>query len=254
MEHQRTTRTIGKSLPVWLFRLALAILCCSGISLLPLPAQAGNAVPSAKEPAKLSPAATRANFIATELNSLSESAEELFALALAGKLERAGKKLDALKKNAAVFDYIQDESSSILLPRLGRTIADLEKSIVARNRLDTMRYSNRITLIAATVAVPFKPCLPTEVSLLDYSGRELEIWSEEKRTEKLSGIVIRMHLAWQTLMPKLIEQNGIRELRRFSDIMGHLELARLPEDYGRLSRQVLAETDAMKSIFVKAPK
>ena len=117
-----------------------------------------------------------------------------------------------------------------------------------------MRNANRITLIAATVAVPFKPGVPTEVSLLNYNGRELEIWSEVKKMDKLSSIVIRMHLAWQTLMPKLIEQNGIKELRRFSDLMGHLEAARLPEEYGRLARQVLVETDAMKSSFVKAQK
>ena len=243
MEQTRKTRIPGQSLPVWLF--LFAIFFCSS----PPPAEAGAVAASVKEPGT-----TRANFIATELDSLSGSAEEIFSLALLGKIERVGRKLDALKKNAAAFDYIQDEASSILLPRLGRTIAELEKSIAARNRLDIMRYSNRITLIAATVAVPFKPSVPTEVSLLDYSGRELEIWSEVKKTDKLSSIVIRMHLAWQTLMPKLIEQNCLKELRRFSDIMGHLESARLPEDYGRLSRQVLVETDVMKSIFVKTPR
>ena len=210
--------------------------------------------PPAKEQPRPSAGAPRANFIVDELQSLSGSAEEIFTLAQAGRLERVGKRLDALKKNAAAFAYVQDEASSILLPRLGRTIADLETAIAAKNRIDIMRYSNRITLIAATVAVPFKPYLPTEVSLLEYNGRELEIWSEVKKSDKLSNIVIRMHLAWQTLMPKLIEQNGIKELRRFSDIMGHLELAKLPEDYARLSRQVLAETDAMKSIFAKTAR
>ena len=244
MEHAKI-RTTGRRFPAGLLLLAIF----SG--LLP-PASGpvqGASVPPAKEQAKSATGGGGANFIVAELDSLSGSAVEIFTLALAGKMDRVGKKLETLKKNAAAFDYLQDEASSILLPRLGRTIADLEGAIGAKNRLDTMRFSNRITLIAATVAVPFKPCLPTEVSLLDYNGRELEIWSEAKKTDKLSNIVIRMHLAWQTLMPKLIEQNGIKELRRFSDLMGHLELARTPEEYGRLSRQVLAETDSMKAIF-----
>jgi hypothetical protein len=248
---QTFTRSSALRLPVWLFQCAL--LLASAVALLSSPAQAAN--PAAKEQAKpVAAPPQRANFIVAELESLSGSAEEIFSLALAGKMDRTAKKLEALKRNAAAFDYIQDEASSILLPRLGRTVADLEKAIAARNRLDTMRFANRVTLIAATVAVPFKPSVPTEVSLLDYNGRELEIWSEVKLTDKLSGIVIRMHLAWQTLMPKLIEQNGLKELRRFSDLMGHLELARLPEEYGRLSRQVLVETDTMKSIFIKPVK
>jgi hypothetical protein len=55
-------------------------------------------------------------------------------------------------------------------------------------------------------------------------------------------------------MPKLIERNGVKELRRFSEIMEHLELARTPEEYGSLSRQVLVETDTMKAIFAKHAK
>jgi hypothetical protein len=252
MEQKGIIRTKGKSLPFWLFQLAL--LLSSSQPLTPNQAQAANATASVKEQQKPSLGASRSNFILSELDSLSESAEEIFTLAQAGKMERAARKLELLKKNASAFEYIQDEASGVLLPRLGRTIADLEKAIIAKDRLDTMRYSNRITLITTTVAVPFKPCVPTEVALLDYNGRELEIWSEVKKMDKLSGIVIRMHLAWQTLMPRLIEQNGIKELRRFSELMGRLEQARIPEEYGRLSRQVLVETDAIKSIFIKAPK
>jgi hypothetical protein len=250
MEQLANHRTTSNTISGWLLLLAACFLLGTPASASALP---GAGAPAAKEAPKAS-AGGRANFILTELDTLSGSAEEIFSLALAGKMDRIGKKLETLKKNAAAFDYIQDETSSILLPRLGRTIIELEGAIAAKNRLDTMRYSNRVTLIAATVAVPFKPSLPTEVSLLDYNGRELEIWSEIRKTDKLSGIVIRMHLAWQTLMPKLIEQSCIKELRRFSDIMGHLELARAPEEYGRLSKQLLVETAAMKLLFIKPLK
>jgi len=197
---------------------------------------------------------SRANVIVTTLNSLSDSAEEIFNLAQVGKMDRPRKNLDSLKKIAATFDNIQGKEDLILLPRLRGTIDDLEKAIAGKNRLETMRYANRITLITATLAVPFILDIPTELSLLDYNARELGIWSEVKVTDKLSSIVIRMHLAWQTLMPKLIEHHGEKELRRFSEIMGHLELAKTPEEYGHLSRQVRGEVDTMKKIFAKSTK
>lgn len=255
-------RCLGTTPTTWKLWLLVAVVAVTALR--PLPAQAQGAAPApSREPAKPSAAAPfreparvfapagRANFIVSGLDTLSSSAVEIFTLALSGKMDRVPKKLEQLKKNAATFDYLQDEGNSILLPRLGRTIGELDAAVQTKNRLDTMRYSNRITLIAATVAVPFKPVVPTELLLLDYNGRELEIWSEVRKLEKLSTVVIRMHLAWQTLMPKLVEQNSLKELRRFSDLMGHLELAKAPEEYAKLSRQVLVETEAMKSIFTK---
>ncbi|GFO70483.1 hypothetical protein GMLC_40620 [Geomonas limicola] len=247
-------RCLGATLTTSLRWLVLAAVTVA--ALVPVPARAVGAAPvPSREPAKVFAPTGRANFIVSGLDTLSGSAVEIFTLALAGKMDRVPKKFELLKKNAAAFDYLQDEGNSILLPRLGRTIADLDTAVQTKNRLDTMRYSNRITLIAATVAVPFKPVLPTEVLLLDYNGRELEIWSEVKKLDKLSNVVIRMHLAWQTLMPKLVEQNSLKELRRFSDLMGHLELAKTPEEYAKLSRQVLVEVESMKSFFSKpSPK
>jgi len=217
----------------------------------PIPAGAAGSPSTVIEQPKEFAVASRAGLLPGNLDSLSDSAEAIFNLAKAGKIDRTRKDLDRLKKIATGLGGNQSTENLILLPRLESTIADLDKAIVTKNRLETMRNANRITLIAATLAVPLIPAIPTELSFLDYNDRELAIWSEVNMPDKLSGIVIRMHLAWQTLMPKLIEHHGEKELKRFSDIMGRLELARTPEEYGRLSRQVLVETDIMRAIFAK---
>ena len=217
-------------------------------------AHAGGVASLAKEQPRQAVGSYRGNGAATELEALSCSAEEIFALAVAGKTDRIGRKLEALKKSVASLNCLQSQSNNILLPRLERAVVDLEQAFTARDRLDTMRYANRITLIAATLEVPLKTSVPTEVSLLDYHCRELAIWSEAKKKEKLSTIVMRMHLAWQTLMPKLIEHDGTKELRRFSEIMGRLETARTPEDYSRLSKQVSPEIDTMMALFANPAK
>jgi hypothetical protein len=239
-----------RSVPLFLLALCSVWQLCSPTQKV----QAASIAPLAKEQSRPSGAAARSGSFAAELDALADSGNDIYELAQAGKMERLAKKLELLKKNAAALSYIQDQPNNLLLPRLGRTISDLEQAVGAKDRLDTMRCANRITLIAATVAVHLKPNLPTEVSLLEYNGRELGIWSEAKKTDKLSGIVMRMHLAWQTLMPRLVERNGIKELRRFSEIMGRLELARTPEEYGRFARQATAEIDDLKAIFAKPPK
>jgi hypothetical protein len=253
MKQLRASRLLPKSYPAQL--LLLAVVTQLTIGFTSSPAYAGNTPPSPKEQPRQAALPPRVSTVATELAALSTSAEEIFELAVAGKMDRIGKKLEGLRKNVASLAYLQGQSNNnMLLPRLGHTVAELEEATNAKDRLEVMRYANRITLIAATVEVPLKPIVPTEVSLLDYNGRELAIWSEMKKTEKLSNIVMRMHLAWQTLMPKLIEHNGTKELRRFSEVMGRLEMARTPEEYARLSRQVPPEIDTIKAVFARAAK
>lgn len=250
MSLKRSYHRGGSTFAVSLLLLAL-VLQPGSFAQPPLAVAASSPTTSYENPSHEVP---RTNPVVTTLDALSDSAEAIFTLAQAGKMDRFRKNLDSLEKIAATFDNIHGKEDLILLPRLRSTMDDLEKAVAGRNRLETMRYANRITLITATEAIAYSPDIPTELSLLDYNARELGIWSEVRMTDKLSSIVIRMHLAWQTLMPKLIEHHGEKELRRFSEIMGHLELAKTPEEYGRLSRQILVEVDAMKTIFTKFSK
>jgi hypothetical protein len=254
MERNRKPHLRGSIHPAALFIFAFLLAAASELCYPMLPAQAAGVPSPVKQQNPPSEGASRANFVETEMDSLAGCAEDIFNLALNGNHERAEKRMEALKKKAAALDRIQDEADLILLPRLKRTITDLEKALATKCHLDTMRYANRITLIAATVAVPYKPRIPTEVSLLEYNGRELEIWSGVKRVDKLSGIAIRMHLAWQTLMPRLIENNGGKELKYFTDLMRHLEQARTAEEYDRVSKQILAGTTTLEAVFVKPVK
>ncbi|HJV36998.1 hypothetical protein [Geomonas sp.] len=251
---EKSSAPRGVSLRAMRFPLALVLL--AGVCLLTSLAGAGSPPPKERSgpPVKELPRpllAQHPNPLANELEVLSVSAEETYEVAISGKLDRLPKKFEAVKKSAASLPAMQDEANANLLPHLKHTITELEQAVNSKDRLDVMRFSNRVSLIAATLAVPLKPCVPTEVSLLDYNARELAIWAELKRMERLSSIVIRMHLAWQALMPKLVDHNATRELRRFSDLMGHLEAAKSSEEYSRLSRQLSSELTGLRMVFAR---
>lgn len=235
-----------KVLPLLLGVVLLQALC-------PGLAGAAGAI-SGKEPvARPAPPVLRAGSpVLGSLESMSNCAEDIYDLAKGNRIERLGGKLEALKKSAAVVRTIQDDDSrAMLLPRLDRTIADLDRAVAAHSRYETMLLANKVTLIAATLSVSLRPRVPAEVSLLEYNGRELEIWSELSKLEKLSAIVGKMHLTWQMLMPKLIDIGAIKEMRRFSDTMGSLEAAKSVEEYARLSRQVATAVNTMETLFLK---
>lgn len=187
--------------------------------------------------------------IEIELEALSGTAEDIYDLAKVDKWNRAVKKLEELKKSEKVVKLIRNEEYDFFSQRLMAKIDDLEKAISAKNRKDTMRFANNITLIEIAMFGELKPRVPTNVMLLDYCGRELELLSEEKDIDKLSNLVIRMHLIWQDLIPLLFEKDNTKEIKKFSEIMRRLERAKTPEEYNHLAKQVLDEVDNLEKVF-----
>lgn len=184
-----------------------------------------------------------------DLEAVSAAAECIFDLAKAGKWNGAGIKLEELRKSVQPLRLIQYEESTMLLPRLKNIVFKLDRAVAARNRRDTMRYANKVTLIEAVMVGPLKPRIPTDVMLLDYYGRELEIRSEGGKPDRLASVVVRMHLTWQSLMPHLVIHGGTREVKKFADIMKRLETAKTPEEYGRLALEVRGEVKTLKKYF-----
>jgi len=188
-----------------------------------------------------------------EIELISSYAEDVFDLAKAGKWKRASKKLIVLEKTERNLTANANLLGADSLSALAKSTSDLERAVTARSRLDAMLAANKITAIAALIAKPFKQSVPTNVVLLDYYGRELEIWSEMKNANKLADIVNKMHLTWQHLMPTLIAEGGSKEIKKFGEIMKHLEAAKTPEEYGRLAASVLDEVDNLEKVFTQGP-
>jgi hypothetical protein len=197
------------------------------------------------------PVPAKATAIQIEVEALSGYAEEIYALAKFNRWNKIRKKLDELKKSETSLKLIRSEENDFFSQRMRKKIEDLEQAISAKNRRDTLRSANNITYLEVAMVGQFKPRVPTNVMLLGYCGRELEIFSEEKDIDKLSNFVIRMHLIWQNLIPQLIQRGETKEIKNFSDIMKRLEMAKTPEEYSFLAKQVLDEVENLEKVFKK---
>ena len=165
------------------------------------------------------------------------------------KWHKVRKTLDKLKESAYAIKLLRNEENDFLSQRLTTKIEDLEQAISAKNKKDTLRFVNNITLLEIAMIGELKPRVPTNVMLLDYCGRELEILSEERDIDKLSNLVVRMHLIWQNIIPQLIDKGATKEIKTFSEIMTHLERAKTPEEYNHIAKHVLDEVDNLEKIF-----
>jgi hypothetical protein len=191
--------------------------------------------------------------IQIELETLSGTAEDIYDLAQVDKWNKISKKLDKLKTSEKAIKLLRNEENDFLSQRLTAKIEDLEQAVSAKSRKDTMRFANDISLLEIAMIGELRPRVPTNVMLLDYCGRELEILSEEKDIARLSNLVIRMHLIWQNTIPQLVDKGGSKEIKIFSEIMTRLERAKTPEEYNRIAKHVLDEVDNLEKIFKAKP-
>ena len=114
-----------------------------------------------------------------------------------------------------------------------------------------MIQANKIMIIAAKMMAPFNPLIPTNIAVIGYSARKLEILAESHDIAKMQEIVYRIHLSWQQLIPQVIEHGGTKEIKKFAEIMKRIETAKSSEEYGRQGSLVLEEVSNLEQMFSK---
>jgi hypothetical protein len=197
-------------------------------------------------------AASPANSYAGELETLINNAKDIYEHAKSNKWKHIGTKLNAIKKaEQQTFAGVTNDNISYLLPKLIEATSDLEQAVTLQQRLNSMIFANRITIIGSKMIAPLNPRIPTNVAIIGCSARKLEILAETQNVAKMTDIVYRIHLSWQPLIPQVIEHGGTKEIKRFAEIMRRLEAAKTPEEYGRQADFVLEEVNNLEQLFSK---
>lgn len=135
--------------------------------------------------------------------------------------------------------------------QVATTLASLDHAVTARNSSEALRASNRLTELGARLAAPYNPRVPADVTLLDYYGRELEVWSAAKDNGKLRATASAMRRTWDALRARVEARGGTAEAGRFGALVSRVESARTPAAYASLAGPVLAEVDSLEAVFTK---
>ncbi|MEA5554728.1 hypothetical protein VB713_27760 [Anabaena cylindrica UHCC 0172] len=106
-----------------------------------------------------------------------------------------------------------------------------------------------MTLLAANITKEFEPKVPVEVTLLDYYGRELEIWSATGNTSQLKKTASEMRRTWNAVRPSILARGGTAQVQKFDGLVASVEAAKSSKDYGRLATPVLDEVDNLEKVF-----
>lgn len=129
------------------------------------------------------------------------------------------------------------------------TLQQLRGAIAGRNGRSGMVAANRLTEIGARLSERYAPAVPVDVTLLDYYGRELEIWAASRDLPKLRETGNAISSTWESLRARVEQRGGTAEAMRFGELVQRVRQARTVPDYAALATPILNEVDALEGVF-----
>jgi hypothetical protein len=187
--------------------------------------------------------------VPSSLGQVGEYGESIYDMAKANDWTKATANLTLLENAAKSLHTEIKGDNKTQLVQLDSKIAALKGTVTAKNRISAMRDANQVTLIAANITKEFEPKVPIEITLLDYYGRELEIWSATGNTSQLRTTASQMRRTWNAVGLSILARGGTAQVQKFDGLVASVEAAKSSKDYGRLATPVLDEVDNLEKVF-----
>jgi hypothetical protein len=181
------------------------------------------------------------------LVQIGESAEEIFDAARTSKWSDTAASVQTLKESLAALNVSALKPD--LTAQLASRIGDLEGSVTARQRVQSMDFANGITRLVADLSSAYQAEIPYKIILLDYYGRQLELGLAASRPSTLRQATADLRQTWNSIEPSILRRGQVDDARRFTDIVVELEGAKRPADFVAPVRAELAAVNRLETLY-----
>ena len=183
------------------------------------------------------------------INDVGTYGEDLYDEIKAGKSKRTKDLLDSLR--VAAKELPRDERLKPQRATVESAIAALGDALRMRNHTAALEAANQATLASAQMTASFSGQIPPGVLVLEYYGRELEIWSAKKDVARLKRTVESLTTSWDTLKPTVEARGGGGVAARTDSLVARINSAKSPSDYATITPALLDEVDVLEKVFTK---
>lgn len=183
------------------------------------------------------------------LFNVSEDSEDLYDQAYASNWNKASAALAKISRDTATLQKTQ--------PSLGKRsdgVAALtgavKRQIAARDRPAALRDINQMTRLTIEMGAAYAAPIPVEVSLLDYYGRELQVWAVAGDKAHLQSTLGAMQMTWQRVRPQVVARpGGARAAHSFDAIVARAKAAQSAAGTMQVAAPLLEEVDRLENVF-----
>jgi len=171
--------------------------------------------------------------------------EDLYDQAKARDWKKATGHLDSLRVAIGKLPADIPANTKASLTALSDSLA---ADIAGKNRAKAMVDANRVTLLATDLVRPYASATPVQVMLLDYEGRELEIWSTARDTIKLAATKRDLRRTWDEIRPEVQKRNP-KQAEHTETLVARIDAAKTPAELSKLATPFLDEVDLLEKVF-----
>lgn len=207
-----------------------------------------NAKSGAGMQARSSAASHQTVAVPAALIAAAESGEGIYDAVLANDWPQAQTQLTALKRAAS---EISQTAGSDTTAKLKKIVSALDAEVPAKQRQSAMRDANEATRLVAQLTRSYHPAVPIDVVMLDYYGREMQVWATARDMPKLATTKAAIARTWNQVRPQVVArgQPGEAEARTFDDQVKQVESAKAPADYEKFATPFLEAVDRLEKVF-----
>lgn len=206
--------------------------------------EAGDSDTDARPAAIPSSAGGPAASVPPVIVAIGHHAENAYDMAKTAKWATAQAAADTLRSALASLP-----AGDPLVPEARRALDSLSRAVTARDRAAATVWANRLTDFGARMSAPYAPPIPVAVTLLDYYGRELEIWSARGNVDRLEEVRGAIDSTWKDLQPQVEQRGGAAESAAFGRLVDRLGRARIPAEFAALATPILDDVDKLEAVF-----
>lgn len=230
----------GRATAGWIF--VLVVLALAGST----GCDRGDRTPDADAPAPvvLSGAIATATSVPPSVVAIGHHAENAYDMAKTAEWPLAQAAVDTLR--SALSSH---PAGDPLMPEAMRALDSLSRAVTARDQAAAAVWANRLTDFGARMSAAYGPPIPVAVTLLDYYGRELEIWSARGDANRLEEVRAAIDSTWKGLQPEVEQRGGKVESAGFARLVDRLGRARSAADFAALATPILDDVDKLEAVF-----
>ena len=183
------------------------------------------------------------------LFDVSEDSEDLYDQAYAANWSRANTAVTKIGRDAAMLTRTQPQLGA-RAARLQSLVIAAKRQIAAKDRPAALRDINQMTRLTIEMGAAYPQPIPTPVSLLDYYGRELQVWSIAGDKARLRSTLSALEATWKSVRPQVVaRRGGANAARRFDALVSRARAAKTPGAVLPVAAPILDEVDKLENVF-----
>lgn len=183
------------------------------------------------------------------LFNVSEDSEDLYDQAFASNWTKSSAALAKISRDDATLQKTE--------PSLGKRsdgVAALavavKRDIAAKDRPAALRDINQMTRLTIEMGAAYAAPIPVEVSLLDYYGRELQVWAIAGNKKQLQNTLSALQTTWSKVRPQVVARpNGAKAARSFDAMVARAKAAHSAAGAAQVAAPLLEEVDRLENVF-----